>query len=298
MSSSEELTQGVKKILNTSVQVIAPTIHNILSVNTTASLSEVMNVLVENQVLSVPVANGDSYDAFIGTHQVVHFILNNYDSKHEDLLSTTVNDILAEDTREFYYVTHLDTLQHAVDILSGKAVGDHVAPHRIAVFEGERLVSLLTQSRIVKYLSESLYAFNIGNTAVGEIGLANVNVVTVNQSEPIRKAFQKITELSIQAVAVVDDDDVLVGKISSQDIKHPFETNTDLFDFMETTISDYLAEETTLHGFQSVHESETLDELVDLAVETGVHRVFIVDEERKLQGIISLTDIMKLFSDN
>eukprot|EP01129_Flabellula_baltica_P008970 TRINITY_DN35_c0_g1_i1.p1 TRINITY_DN35_c0_g1~~TRINITY_DN35_c0_g1_i1.p1 ORF type:complete len:349 (-),score=59.24 TRINITY_DN35_c0_g1_i1:12-986(-) len=320
-SPHTHLTQGIKNLLNTYVQIISPSISNISSVDTTTTLESLMQILIDNKVLSVPVKNGDHYTGFVGVHQVVGFILKmterqvtKVDYGHQvhtvemmptgihtvkELFSQTVNDILIEYPREFYYVNYLDTLQHAVDILSGKAVSG-VAPHRIAVFEGERMVSLLTQSRIVKFLSESLYAFNIGNMSVGDIGLGNPDVISVNQAEFMRDAFQKISELSIQAVAVVDDDGVLVGKISAQDIKYPFEhRNVEFYYFLEDTpISEYLKEETTLHNYQTVLDTQTLDELVDLIVDTSVHRVFIVDEEKKLKGIVSLTDIMNLFSDH
>ena len=102
-------------------------------------------------------------------------------------------DVVQEVPREFYYVNYEDTLQYAVDILSGVAVRGFT-PHRIGVFDSQdgQLTSVVTQSRIVKYLYESLYAFNIGNMAIDQIGVGTMNVYTVKQNHTVRSAMVRV----------------------------------------------------------------------------------------------------------
>eukprot|EP01112_Ceratiomyxa_fruticulosa_P001166 TRINITY_DN1115_c0_g1_i1.p1 TRINITY_DN1115_c0_g1~~TRINITY_DN1115_c0_g1_i1.p1 ORF type:complete len:314 (+),score=54.04 TRINITY_DN1115_c0_g1_i1:176-1117(+) len=290
------------------------TLPTIVTVNDNDNLSTAFQTLIENNILSVPVWD-------IHRHRFSSFI------DMVDIVSVCVNE-LTED--QILNDSDLTSLMERVASLQNKKVGEltnfsgrnpfyavestaplHIAiklmnkwgVHRIPVVDSEgSLISVLTQSQVVHWLSNHMYYFSdlISKTLEQlEIG-TQTEVYSVSQHQRAIDAFNLIYEKKVSAVAVVDANGILVGNISVSDLKL-IGYNAKLVSRLFYPIEEYLKvisanKNTHGHAFQgalSVQKGSTMGEVVHKLVSTRTHRVYVVDPEGKPIGVISNLEVLK-----
>lgn len=103
------------------------------------------------------------------------------------------------------------------------------------------------------------------------------------QSATIRAAIATMTELDVRHLPVVNADHELVGMLSDRDIRSLGPNQAGAV----TTImsSDVL----------SVEATEELTEVIEIMLENRVGAVPIVNTDRKLVGIVSYLDILRVY---
>lgn len=110
------------------------------------------------------------------------------------------------------------------------------------------------------------------------------NVVTVKKDTHIIDAIKLLVKHGISGLAVVDDEDNLVGILSEKDalklLQHPEET--------AITVNEYMTKE-VIH----FDENDSLIEICNCLIKKPFRRVPITSGGKKLVGIISRHDIIK-----
>eukprot|EP01126_Amoeba_proteus_P038191 TRINITY_DN3973_c0_g2_i16.p1 TRINITY_DN3973_c0_g2~~TRINITY_DN3973_c0_g2_i16.p1 ORF type:complete len:180 (-),score=39.43 TRINITY_DN3973_c0_g2_i16:563-1102(-) len=169
---------------------------------------------------------------------------------------------------------------------------DHRNLHRLAVTSGDRFVGILTQSRIVRKFSLHISDFNFGNQYIRDLNLGIKPVVTVNENDTVTDAINCICKNKISGVGIIDKDGKLIGNFSAIDIKSFGYTSTleDLRNVSLKTFADDQGRKPI-----SVKRTSKAKEVVALASNNGVHRVYVVNDAGQPIGVISLGDIIDLF---
>eukprot|EP01130_Rhizamoeba_saxonica_P018913 TRINITY_DN9643_c0_g1_i1.p1 TRINITY_DN9643_c0_g1~~TRINITY_DN9643_c0_g1_i1.p1 ORF type:complete len:333 (+),score=58.80 TRINITY_DN9643_c0_g1_i1:51-1049(+) len=318
----QDLTRGVNNLLKAStVSSLIPHRIELIDVYEKAQLRDVFKVMLDNRIMSLPVYRGKGikreHYAFIGCIDLVVFILShvpddevkkfNPRSETKEIAKTKVKNVINFANRnDFLSINLTASVQDAVDMLSNKTGVAHTHNHRICVFEHTTsdqtnditTVSILTQSRVVQRIYENIVSLNyaIGQCSLSDLGFGPKEVISVNLDSQVKDAFLLIAENDINAVAVVDSENRCVGKISNQDIKLAYDHGEAMFDLLSGTVEEYLDLRTSLHNHVLLSFDSTLIETLGYIVENKVHRAFIQDENEKLVGIVSLTDILRLFN--
>jgi len=136
----------------------------------------------------------------------------------------------------------------------------------------------------------------LANKTVEELGLGTKEVLSITNDKKVIEAFQQMIEKRVSGLGVIDGENHLIGQISSSDIKE-ISPNAGLFKKIYLPIGDFC---------WRFHKSllvicctfkDSLSSIVKKIIENKIHRIFIVEdfESRKLSGIISLGDILRLF---
>jgi len=169
--------------------------------------------------------------------------------------------------------------------------------HRLPVLENGRVTAIISQSSIVKYLSQkiSIGVDNSSDPTIGELGIATHPVLSVNKSESVINTFRKMENRQKTGIAIVDESGKLVGATTAKDlglfIKNP------TLQLLQGNILDYLK----IIRQQSLDErtpsislplTEKLSRAVGCFAATKVHRIFIVSND-ELVSVLSITDIFK-----
>jgi len=120
------------------------------------------------------------------------------------------------------------------------------------------------------------------------------NPVTVDRDDPIRKAFDLMTEGRFRRLPVMEGTK-LVGIITDRDLRRA--TNSPLV-LHETWYDEYLMDHITVEACMSsdpiaVAPQTPVDEAATIMCERQIGGVPVV-EEGKLVGIITRTDLLKL----
>ena len=106
------------------------------------------------------------------------------------------------------------------------------------------------------------------------------DVITISQDYTVDDAERIMEEYSISGLPVVDENDELLGIITTRDVKYIQNKGTLVKDAMTKNV---------VHGSEDI----THDEAMNIMYENRIERLPIVDKNNKLIGMITLRDILK-----
>jgi len=193
---------------------------------------------------------------------------------------------------KFVPVKSTDSLFKVAELLANPKV------HRVPVLNEEnQLVDIISQSTMLKYIQKHVQDLEPGmSVTLEQLGMARKPVATVKSTDTALEVFRVLSMTGRSGLAIVDEDGALVANISASDMKL-FIANPS-FSLLQTPIIEYLniirrqkLKETV--PVVIVKQHHTLAKVIRKLVATGMHRVFVVDDEHKPIGVVSLTDIMQ-----
>lgn len=235
-------------------------------------------------------------------------------SKVEEMLDTITIQIIPKnfpldlsEQNPFYTLKDSDSLLDALKMLS--SIGRNTVIHRVVIVDKHNnLHGILSQADIIRYTLEhikelpSISALLPQTLEQLKLVHANKKVVTLNQSKTLSDALTMMYEKNLSGIGLVDDKDHLSGIISFSTVKHLL-AKKQYNDLLKSCKSFY--EGNVLHQgdheekeenklYMAVYPETTLNTVLQRIRSKHVHHVFVV-EDGKPVGVISLTDILRLF---
>ncbi len=108
--------------------------------------------------------------------------------------------------------------------------------------------------------------------------------ITARASDKISDVARKMYEGNVGSVLIVNEEGVLIGIITRKDLIYLLALGVAAKD---PSVSRYMSE-SVITG----RENESLKEILDRMLESGVRHVAIVDERNVPKGVISMRDIL------
>jgi len=172
--------------------------------------------------------------------------------------------------------------------------------HRIAIKDNTgRLTGIITQSFIANYLAKNLGRIKMDprlDNTLENFPFKTDNVVVIDRNTRVLDAFLQMHTKKLSALAVVDDKGKLCGNLSASDLKgwHMFETRMRL---LVRPVGRFLKH---IRKFQfksedfmvTLNKKNTWFDLLKTFQKHSVRRVYLIDDNCKPTGVISLTDFM------
>lgn len=173
-----------------------------------------------------------------------------------------------------------------------------------------KIENIITQSAVVHMLAEcaGLHWFgNWGTKKLFELGLPVMKprrLFKVNEDVPVLKAFQLMRRKGIGGLPVVDASETkAIGNISIRDVQYLLTAPEIYKDYRSITAKDFLTIVRTyleeqheaspmLRSVITCKRSDTLKDIILRLDSEKIHRIYVVDEEDKLEGVITLRDII------
>eukprot|EP01089_Gocevia_fonbrunei_P017801 TRINITY_DN5887_c0_g1_i2.p1 TRINITY_DN5887_c0_g1~~TRINITY_DN5887_c0_g1_i2.p1 ORF type:complete len:359 (+),score=87.15 TRINITY_DN5887_c0_g1_i2:101-1078(+) len=288
-------------------------------------LPEVLKILVDNNVMSVPVLDDsrviEAYLGFIDIIDIVTYIavmtkakelvdaiakdpvdFDEYIKNEKSVLAgIKIGDMMADPDQQkrcpYITVKENDKLSNILDIFSKETNLRRVA----IVNEDDKLVGLISQSRVIQFLFENikdLEALGIETELVKnqESISSDISVLTISPNQTALDAFMKLVQGNVLGMALVDDTTgKLVGCMSVNDIKGS--KYADLFHNLRKSVKDFLTDRKNRYSQLSTTPIAVTPEanlkavLAQLAL-NHIHRVFVINSEDKPIQVISLCDVI------
>jgi len=181
---------------------------------------------------------------------------------------------------------------HRVPIINDQKVGMPLLMFVTQMDMARWLYSKLSQQRDI-ILPDAISAMTVKDLLRTKSGVKPL--ITVLATDPLIKAFRLIHQHKVMGVAVVDPESgKLVTNISANDLrKLPSYEFKQFLNELFTPVSLY-------RNPSRLIIAKASDKLVDVLgrmVNDRVHRVWIVDEQQKPVGVLSICDIISQFSD-
>jgi len=283
----------------------------IVTIPSTSSVADAFKILIDHKILAAPVLDEakKKYFGFIGLNDIVTMFVREFNNTEleahredigallqtkKDLHSMKSLEIIDISSRNPYCpVDENAPLQAAIDLIVKWAV------HRLPVVDPEtgNLVTVLTQSHVVSFLQKHIAQFPFHQRTVAELRLGYKDVIAVHENDTAAQAFRLISDKRVQGIAVLDANDRLIGNISASDLKVIGHT-AKLLPLLLVPLkefSSFIAPNETIPGPVTVNPSNTIEEVFFKITVAKVHRAYVVNEQQKLLGVISLLDLLELF---
>ncbi|MQM04794.1 hypothetical protein Taro_037599 [Colocasia esculenta] len=173
-----------------------------------------------------------------------------------------------------------------------------------------KIDNIITQSSVVHILAEcvGLHWFeNWGTKKLFELGLPIMKpskLVKVSEEEPVLKAFQLMRAKGVGGIPVVEEGGrKAVGNISIRDVQYLLTAPEIYKDYRSITAKNFLTavrkhlelhEETSpmLLGVITCKRDDTIKDVILRLDSHKIHRIYVVDEEENVEGVITLRDII------
>ncbi|KAJ4306498.1 AMP-activated serine/threonine-protein kinase regulatory subunit [Collariella sp. IMI 366227] len=158
----------------------------------------------------------------------------------------------------------------------------------------EMVVSVITQYRILKFIAVNNEKYTILlKKSVREIGLGTyTNLATATMNSPVLEVIHLMVKHNISAVPIIDKHNKVLNVFEAVDVIPCIRGGA--YDELASSVGEALsnrAEE--FPGIYTCNEDDRLDAIFDTIRRSRVHRLIVVDDDNRLRGILSLSDILK-----
>jgi len=308
-------------------------VHNqhVIEIDGNVSIEEACQILVENNISSAPVYTHDKKRHYLGMFDygdVIAYILlvlhrrksNTIKEEEEDAVDTEsfeIRDIvhkalqgqrvpvgMASDLSRknpFYSILEEATLISAVEIFA-------CGTHRVTILNSNGEVKgILSQSNVVRYLFENRKQFpdidEVMNKTIHQLNLGQDQPIVVDAEASVLDALSIMSENGVSSVAVVRNGGNILGNISMTDVKHVMKAyhHRLLWKTCFQFVSHIRTQQGIIDGKDrwpvfDVRKDTTLGLAIGKLLATKAHRVWVTDENHHTIGVVSMTDVIRVFS--
>ncbi|CAB3367247.1 Hypothetical predicted protein [Cloeon dipterum] len=278
---------------------LIPTSAKLVVFDTQLLVKKAFFALVYNGVRAAPLWDSKQ-QLFVGMLTITDFIkiLQRYytsPSVHMDELEEhkleTWRGVLQEEVKPLVSIGPDASLYDAIKTLIQKRI------HRLPVIDpaNGNVLYILTHKRILRFLF--LYINDLPKPTYMHKPLSELrigtydNIETARPHTPIIEALHKFVERRVSALPIVDDQGRLVDIFAKFDVINLAAEKT----YNNLDVSLQKANEHRNEWFEGVTKcklDETLFTVMERIVRAEVHRLVIVDDEDKVIGVVSLSDLL------
>lgn len=157
----------------------------------------------------------------------------------------------------------------------------------------EMVVSVVTQYRILKFISVNVTETQMLKKSVSEIGLGTYgNLQTARMDTPVIDVIHMMVQKSISSVPILDANDCVLNVFEAVDVITIIKGG--IYDDLSLSVGEALSKRPDdFAGLYTCAMEDQLATIFDTIRKSRVHRLIVIDEDNKLRGVISLSDILE-----
>ncbi|KAF6170583.1 hypothetical protein GIB67_037435 [Kingdonia uniflora] len=286
----------------------------------TASLADTMNALVANHVVAMPVAAPPGH--WIGAEEQSGSGVVDLEKRMSVPVSTIIGHSL--EGLSLWTMNPNTSVLDSMEVFS-KGIHRALVPldsqmenvSGVELSESSSGYRMLTQLDVLRYLkAHESELKNVMSRTVGELGAMVEEVFAVSNLTTVIEAIKCMRTASLNAVPIIQDLDILyeehsqlvdgrgrklIGTFSATDLRGcPIDV---LQALLQSSVLEFTENMSTKAGCEVSHSSRELvtcnswtplAEVVEKATNDHVHRVWVVDQLGLLEGIVSITDMLRV----
>lgn len=294
--------------------------REVITVNEDTPLKEAMTLLASKRILSMPVVHKTTHDVlgFVDVMDILSYMIRTVSegktmteaqwsswardiaalqARGQSFSQTPVQDIIAMSRVDPYFPVYgQGTVLQAIEHFAAGV-------HRAAVFSNLRLANIISQSDVLAFLTKNLTGPSLGMLAgktLEELRVGTPSVISMSTTAQAIHAVFLMFFNKVSAVAITDEQGKLVANLSASELRG---VGPDHLDWLLLPINDFLKKisetvEKKLSFPLTCHTDTKIEDAINMMGTYRVHRIWIVDFSGVPIGVVSLTDIMRLFLPN
>ncbi|KAE8156369.1 nuclear protein SNF4 [Aspergillus tamarii] len=302
-----EERQGLRAIRNflkvrNSYDVL-PLSFRLIIFDTSLSVKESLNILIQNGIVSAPLwdSKTSTFAGLLTTSDYINVIqyyfqnpaaLGEIDQFRLDSLREVEKalgvappeTISIDPERPLYEACRrmLDSRARRIPLVTNDSQTDR-----------SHVLSVVTQYRILKFVAVNVSETQKLRRPLGEILLGSYeNVATASMDTPVIDVIHILVERSISSVPIVNSEGVVYNVFESVDVITLIKGG--VYDDLSLTVGEALKKRSPdFPGIYTCSLNDGLDTIFDTIRKSRVHRLVVVDENFRLKGVLTLSDILQ-----
>lgn len=299
--------QGLRSIRDflkkrTSYDVL-PLSFRLIILNTDLLVKKSLNILLQNGIVSAPLwdSHTSTFAGLLTTSDYINVV--QYYWQNPDAFSQV----------DQFRLSSLRDIEKAINVLPLETISVHpmrplyeacrqmlkTRARRIPLVDiddetgREMVVSVITQYRILKFIAVNVEATDLLRKSVADIGLGTYgDLQTASIDTPVIDVIHIMVKYSISSVPIVDQDRRVLNVFEAVDVIAIIKGGA--YEELTTSVGDALLKRAEdFAGIYTCGEEDRLDSIFDTIRKSRVHRLVVIDDENRLKGVISLSDILQ-----
>lgn len=288
--------------IRTSYDVL-PLSFRLVILNTDLLVKKSLNILLQNGIVSAPLwdSHTSSFAGLLTTSDFINVV--QYYWQNPDAL----NEI------DQFRLSSLREIERAINVLPLETLSANPSrplyeactqmlttrARRIPLVDiddetgREFVVSVITQYRILKFIAVNVVETEMLKKTVSEIGLGTYgNLQTASMDTTVIDVIHMMVKYSISCVPILDEEKHVLNVFEAVDVITIIKGG--IYDDLTLSVGDALSKRAEdFAGIYTCSEEDRLDSIFDTIRKSRVHRLVVIDDENRLKGVISLSDILK-----
>jgi CBS domain-containing protein len=196
------------------------------------------------------------------------------------------------------------TFYDVLSVLSKQGYGRVVLLGSKGLFESDNKRSLeriVTRADILKFVKQNANYYHFHDLLNMPVSFAiegQSEITMANDNTPCIDAFRLMVAKKIHALPIVNDDGVLVGNLSVRDVEASFNDKNAV---LSSPVGEYLEKVLKTNPKApekviSTTKEDSIQHAIELMIDNHIHRVWVVDTNNHPIGVISASDICRIFA--
>lgn len=284
--------------------------QQLTTLNPNDTVHDCLEKLAAKKITSAPVLDSNGILlGFVDVLDILAFLVKVAtkplaDSNVGESSSLKSDDVLmlARRTKDFNLrsVTHLIDLSQRnllITLSANATIQDAIRKfnefkvHRLAILDNQKLLGVLSQFDVLKWLLSNQQTWKTNK----EIGTCAPQKLTmVEEDTRAIDALLTMHRDKLSSIAIIDKDQQLVGVLTASDLKSLRGENFKcLLDPVKNFVNNSHQQISKGENYLVTCEPQSkLSEACNRIFTEGVHRIFVVDKEKKPTGVVALSDMM------
>ncbi|KAI9301017.1 the adenylate sensor from Amp activated protein kinase complexed with Amp [Cunninghamella echinulata] len=284
---------------------VLPVSYRLIVFDTHLLVKKALAALVQNGIVSAPLWDSATQN-YAGMLTVADFLnLIQYYYTHasvEDALRDiekcelahlrNIEKQIGAPTPQLLYIDPMASLYDTCKLLAESRA------HRVPLLDKnpetgmEMIVSVITQYRILKFIAVNFKESHVLRQPLSELKIGTYEeIATATMATPVIKVINMFVELNISAVPIIDENGVVLNVYETIDVMSIARSGK--YNQLDIPVGEALeARPKNYPGVHTCRLNDTLLSIFRTIRKQRVYRLIVVDENNKLIGIVSLSNIL------
>lgn len=298
--------QSIRQFLKSKTSYdVLPVSYRLIVLDTSLLVKKSLNILLQNNIVSAPLwdAKTSRFAGLLNSSDfinVIQYYFQNPD-KFELVDRLTLNGL--KDVERAIGVEPIDTgsihpfkplFDACVKMIESRSrriplIDEDEDTHR------EIVVSVLTQYRILKFVSLNCKEIDdllVPLKDLDNFAIANRQLSKAYMDTPVIDVIQLLSQGDVSSIPIVDENDKLINVYEAVDVLGLIKGG--IYNDLSLSVGEALMRRSDdFEGVYTCTTNDRLSTILDNIRKSRLHRLFVVDENGTLCGIVTLSDILK-----
>ncbi|KAF2817222.1 CBS-domain-containing protein [Mytilinidion resinicola] len=282
---------------------VLPLSFRLIVLDTSLLVKKSLNILIQNGIVSAPLWDSKS-STFAGLlttsdymnviqyywqnpdalDQVDQFRLNSLREVEKAIGVAPIETVSIHPDKPLYEACRrmLESRARRIPLVD---VDDETQRHMV--------VSVVTQYRILKFIAVNVTETEMLGKSLKDIGMGSFsNLQTAHMDTPVMDVIHMLVKKNISSVPILDTDGHVLNVFEAVDIITLIKGGS--YDDLNLNVGDALLKRSDdFPGIYTCSPDDRLSTIFDTIRRSRVHRLVVIDENRHLKGMVTLSDILE-----